>query len=82
MPILDVKACSAFKPTADVTVTAPDGNTYTATSDTWWGVPYGSAEMIFSTTSAVLLMSAGSHLKRSSGSFVQVGTVDFIRNPV
>ena len=81
MAILDVSKCSAFKPTADVTVTAPDGNTYVATPETWWGVVYSSTVLTIDDANIgvdVLLMEAGSHLKRSSGSYVPVGTVDRI----
>ena len=81
MATLDVSKCAAFKPTADVTVTAPDGNTYLATTDTWWGVVYSQTVLTLDAADIgveVLLMEAGSHLKRSSGSYVQVGTVDRI----
>ena len=83
MPILDVTKVAAVGFTADgVNVTAPDGNIWIAQTGVWYGVPYNSREMEVSTTDPVLCMEAGSHLKRSSGEYVQVFTIDSVRTPV
>lgn len=82
MAILNVARISAVRFSEDTTVTAPDGNTFVALSGIPQGVPYGSTELTVSSTTPVECMEAGSHLKRSSGEFVQVFTTDYVRTPV
>jgi len=82
MATLDATNLAAMMFTVDTEVTAPDGNIYTAVAGVWYGVPHNSRNITVNLTDPVLCMSAGSHLSRSSGSFVQVGTVDEVRTPV
>ena len=69
----------AFMVVADSTVTAPDGNTWTAIANTPYGIPSKQGEYMTVDAGDVLIMLRGSHLKKSSGSFVQVFTTDEVR---
>jgi len=79
MANLDVTGVAAVGFPVDTTITPPVGNDYIILANTWIGVPHQQAVMVVSPAGQALCMLAGSHLKRSSGSYVQVMTVDETR---
>lgn len=79
MASLSVKGVSAIGFPVDTLITPPVGNDYTIPAYVWLGVPHGQVTMTVSPAGEALCMLAGSHLKRASGSFVQVMTVDETR---
>ena len=83
MATLNVKGVQAVGFPVDTTVTAPDGNTYVAIANQWYGVPYNQGDnMTVTPAGDAMCMLTGKHLTRSSGQLLQVMTVDAVRTSV
>lgn len=80
MATLDVNKVTAVGFPVDTTVTAPDGNTFVAPANTWFGIPHNQGPTMTVTPAGLAMcMTVGSHLKSTGGDFVQVMTVNEVR---
>lgn len=81
MAALDTTNVIAVSFSVNTTVTAPDGNTYTASANLRYGVPAGQTSMTVGVTTPVMCQTS-SVPKFSTGHGAQVFVVDEVRTPV
>lgn len=81
MSTLDTTRVMAVSFSVDTTVTAPDGNTYTASANLRYGVPNGQTSMTVGSVTPVMCQTS-SFTKFSIDQVAQVFIVDEVRTPV
>ncbi len=80
MAVLNVEGVTAVGFAVDTSITAPDGNTYTIGAGIWIGIPSNQgATMTVSPGGSAMCMLKGSYLKKGSGDFIQMMTIDEVR---